>query len=117
MRKLIFALALFTGGCMTVRQDDLDAWAGAPLIDLETHPFFASIQPEIRPLSDGSKLYIYFNGGTGATSLGDTVFANKRGCSNQFLVKNGAIVRYTPVGVGGMRCMTNCSLRPASRPC
>lgn len=33
-------------------------------------------------------------------------------CNNIFTVKNGRVIRYTPIGTGGARCYTNDMLKP-----
>jgi hypothetical protein len=33
-------------------------------------------------------------------------------CNNIFYVKNGSVVRYTPIGTGGARCYTDERMRP-----
>lgn len=41
-----------------IHQEDLDAWRGAPLIELETHPVFSRLPLEKRKLSDGSEMWL-----------------------------------------------------------
>ena len=45
------ALVAALAGCATVRQPDLDAWVGAPVEAMDTHPLFLTI-PMYRTLTD-----------------------------------------------------------------
>jgi len=36
-------------------------------------------------------------------------------CNNIFYIKDGKVVRYTPIGTGGMRCYTTEQLQPHFR--
>src|SRR4051795_11633712 len=47
IRLPLLALVLTTASCAGVRQDDLQAWVGAPVSALETHPFFVAM-PVVR---------------------------------------------------------------------
>lgn len=136
----IFLICLVIGlsGCKTVRQEDLDAWRGAPLSDLETHYLFNTLPVEVRQISGGKFLYIYTNskttkplfpstvscrstssliGGTQQTQCSkDNVFGGEpttKTCSNQFITTTTTVLEYRPVG----QCYTDCSIRPESRPC
>lgn len=124
--------ALIIAGCATstpargVRQSDLEAWKGAPLIKLETHALFSSAPLTRRRLSDGSELWDYR---TCRTYQDDLRCTSSRGvfgtvdtsctgggtssscCHNQFFVRGGAVESYRPVG----RCYTDCIKRPGGR--
>lgn len=80
-----------------VRPADVAAWEGAPRLELETHPFFSTLERRVTPLSDGRELWDYPNGV----------------CHNQFFVAGSAVQAYRLVG----NCRTDCSLRPVSRGC
>ena len=43
--KLIVAIiiAVSPAGCLSVRQQDLDAWVGMPVEALDTHSFFITV--------------------------------------------------------------------------
>lgn len=130
MNKIILiCLVMALSGCKTVRQEDLDAWRGAPLSDLETHALLNSIPVEVRQISGGRFLYIYTNSATTTTPIqcqsGRTISGvgrqtqcyggNERTftCSNQFITNSTHVLQYIPVG----DCYTDCSIRPFSRPC
>lgn len=119
MRMAIVAVVVVVGGCQSalqalrqntnrpappapVRPADLEAWQGAPVMELETHPYF-SIEPrKVTPLSDGGQLWNY------TTCAGADVC-----CHSQFLVAGPVVKAYRAVG----HCFTDCTSRPASRPC
>jgi hypothetical protein len=109
-----------------IHPGDVDAWKGAPIIELERHPFFSTVPPVVQKLSDGSELRTHkncvssrediecqgvrFGALTQTTCSGEITDAC---CSHQFFVRGGVVEEYRPVG----RCHTSCSRRPASRPC
>ncbi|MDO9504894.1 hypothetical protein, partial [Hydrogenophaga sp.] len=41
--QITLTLLIALAGCATVRQADLDAWVGQPIVALETHPVFLTI--------------------------------------------------------------------------
>lgn len=132
--KKIIALTLIATltACATVRQVDVNAWVGQPVIALESHPFFITIPPVKSQLSDGSEIWNYVNGGnlSSCTGGGD-VYGRKlnstqysqfasclqrfAACNNIFYIRDGKVTQYTPVGTGGMRCYTDESLQPNFR--
>ena len=133
MKKLL-ALALIAGltGCATVRQVDLDAWVGQPIIALESHPFFITMPPVKSQLSDGSEVWNYVNGANlGTCTGGGSVYGRKldatqysqfascvqrfAACNNIFYIRDGKVTQYIPVGTGGMRCNTNEQIQPKFR--
>lgn len=113
-------------GVPRVHQDDLDAWQGRPVSDLEKHPVFLTIQAVRTKASDGTEIWNYVNGrnisqcvsGNASplsfsgykdfTACMQTVAA----CNNIFYIKDGEIERYTPIGTGGARCFTDKRVRP-----
>lgn len=119
---------LLSAGCamLGVRQADLDAWVGQPIIALETHPMFLTIPVVKTVASDGTQIWNYVNGkefgqcstsgsgllSTSAYSQVTTCMQNKMACNNIFFINDGKVLRYTPVGSGGARCITNDSTRP-----
>jgi hypothetical protein len=127
MKALTLFLVLLLTGCMTafkkVRVEDTSAWQGVSVTELETHPIFASMQLERRQLSEGGELYIYTNSRmvrspTNCHQYGNHVSCSgghtgMLSCSNQFFVKDKKVMSYNPVG----KCYTDCSARPASKPC
>jgi hypothetical protein len=119
---LILLLNVAMAACAhLVRDDDLNAWKGVPLIELETHPFFSSLPLEKRPLSNGQELWIYSNTeahADGECSDGDCQAKIKtKGCLNQFMVSGGQVLEYRPIPLHIISCVTTCKTRPASRPC
>lgn len=62
---IVAVSALTLGACVSVRQADLDAWQGVPVIELESHPIFNAMELEKKPLSDGSTMWSFTkHGGT-----------------------------------------------------
>lgn len=128
MKKLIAVIALLTiSGC--VRQVDLDSWVGQPVIALETHPIFLSIPVVKTQASDGTEIWNYVNsvnighcsgGGSIYGGLVDygtyTAYSNcvqrAGACNNIFFIRDGKIIKYTPIGSGGVRCYTTKKLQP-----
>ena len=114
---------LFAAGCASVQQEDVAAWRGATKAELQTQPLFSTLPKSVEQLDDGSELWTYSNCKTRKTAVTCTTvgaFTTCGGgnttqtcCHNQFLLKDGLVVWYRPVG----RCYMDCSTRPASRPC
>lgn len=123
MKHLLALLGLITlCACAHVRQGDLDSWRGVPVIELERHPIFSTMQIEKRKLSDGSEIWNFRNGGLmegrgACMPMGNTVICKDNSrevvCMNQFIVKDGVVREYRAIG----DCYTDCRARPASRPC
>ena len=124
----LFLLLLFAG-CATVHQEDLDAWAGHPVSDLEKHPILMTFPVVRTTVTDGTEIRDYVNGKTvSQCSGGGTVFAgyvsmatyngftncmqNFAACHGIFYIKNGIIDHVSAIGTGGMRCYTDATLRP-----
>ena len=126
LRHTIMILAIIAaGGCAGVRQEDTQAWVGAPAPALETHPVFISM-PVIRTTtSDGTEIWNYVNGRDIATcGSGGSVFTGSvdfatynsftscmksfQACNNIFIIKNGRVVQYSPVGSGGSALLHGC---------
>ena len=125
----IISFCIFLAGCVGVRQVDVDAWAGRPVLDLEVHPFFLTVPVVKTVASDGTEIWNYVNGaniggcyGAGSINLGyvnsaqysefSSCVAKFAACNNIFYIKDATVLRYSPIGTGGMRCMTNASLQP-----
>ena len=128
--SLIIVLGgLLVAGCQTVRQEDLASWVGAPVSALDAQPFFLT-RPMVRTITaDGTEIRNYVNGANvGGCSGGGSVYSGTvdmatyqqytscvsraAACNNIFYIKNGRVIRYTPIGTGGMRCYTNEAVRP-----
>jgi hypothetical protein len=132
--KFIFAAlaVLALAGCAGVRQEDLKAWEGAPVSELDTHPLFLTMQLVRTVTPDGTEIRNYVNGrNISSCSGGGSVFRGTvsaatysdftncmqafAACNNIFYVKNGVVTAYTPIGTKGMRCYTNEATRPGFR--
>lgn len=127
----IVGSVLFLTGCgggRSVRQSDLDAWVGVPVVALDTQSLFITI-PMIRTVTDtGIEIRDYVNkhnvSGCIRTSFGsatmpaNTAYANFNqfqqcssavvGCDNIFYIRDGKIVEYRPTGL----CYTDETVRP-----
>jgi hypothetical protein len=126
---LLTVIALALVGCAGVRQEDTQSWIGRPVVDLEKHPVFATMQVVRTQTSDGTEIRNYVNGraamscsGGGSAYRGIQSTANYNTfnnciqqmavCNNLFYITNGIITQFSPVGTGGARCYTNEKLRP-----
>ncbi len=130
--QLAFALivVLFLCGCATTANEDLNAWIGQPVSELDNHPVFM-IFPVVRTTAaDGTEIRDYVNGHNfegcfagGTEELADQVdFATYTrftscmqtfpACQNIFYIKNGIVERVSATSTGGARCDPNVSLRP-----
>lgn len=107
--------------CAHVREEDLVSWRNVPVLELEMHPFFSTLPLEKRPLSNGGELWIYSN--TVSTAKKDCSFGvcqavlETEGCQNQFVISKGMVLEYRPVPINIISCVTDCRVRPSSRPC
>ncbi|HVR49041.1 MAG TPA: hypothetical protein VMS38_04840 [Pseudorhodoferax sp.] len=119
------ALMAILAGCATVRQTDLDAWAGVPVAALDTHPLFVTI-PMYRTLTEGGiEIRNYVNSQAAQQcftrvearhrdhhDLEHTAFMacsdNGLVCNNLFYVQGGQVIRYAPTG----DCYTDARVRP-----
>lgn len=129
MKIWLLLLGGLLTGCATVRQGDLDAWAGVPVEALDTHSFFVTV-PMIRTVTDGGiEIRNYANGAdfarcgtvgnaaisrTGRSVTGSqfTQCSSQRVvCNNLFYIRAGKVLEYKPTG----SCFTNESVRPETR--
>jgi len=100
---------------------DIASWRGAKAIELETHTYFSTQQREVRPLSDGSAMWVYsvcstkrnakckqsaFSWTTECTARDKT-----RCCDHQFIVRDSAVESYRLLGA----CDVACGIRPDSK--
>ncbi|MBN1903503.1 MAG: hypothetical protein JW927_00235 [Deltaproteobacteria bacterium] len=135
MKLLKFiVLIVFLSSCAIpkVRQIDLDAWVGQPVVALETHPIFLTMQVVKTVASDGTQIWNYVNGKNFASCTGGgTIYNNTidfasyskftrcmqqfAACNNIFHIKDGVVQSYTPIGTGGASCYTNESAQPHFR--
>ena len=121
----------------TVRQEDLDAWVGHPVADLDVHPVFVTMTMRKTVTPDGTEIRNYVNSreatscfgggsvtpgykpaGYSAVSTGANYSqsmmcsSSTPTCNNLFYIRAGKVERYTPVGSGGTRCFTTEKLQP-----
>ena len=135
MRKLIVVVIAALISACTVRQEDLDAWVGVPVSELEKHPFFITVPVVKTVTSDGTEIWNYVNGrniggcwGSGYGNINTNGYLNTvnynqfsncvsnfAACNNIFYIKDGYVERYVPTGSGGMRCYTTEELQPGFR--
>lgn len=119
------ALVATLAGCATVQQPDLDAWVGAPVEALDTHPLFVTI-PMYRTLTDGGiEIRNYVNSKdvqqcftqvdahrSDRRYLNHSAFTtcsdNRLVCNNLFYIQGAKISRYAPTG----DCYTDERVRP-----
>lgn len=100
-----------------VRDSDLKAWPGTPVVQLQTHPLFSPMQKQVEVLPDGSELWTYHNCQSGKVRCTTSNHVTTCGgggtscCHNQFFVKDGKVTQYRPVG----NCYTDCSTRPPGK--
>ena len=127
MKKLAFVVAIeiaagHIAGCNHVRQEDLTAWEGQPVELLDKQPIFLTMHLVRTVTADGTEIRNYVNGaavgscdGGGAVARGGFVnsatysqfsscVARFAACNNIFYIKDGHVLRYSPIGTGGARC-------------
>lgn len=120
-------MILAATGC--VRAEDLEAWVGQPVAALETHPVFSTVPVVRTRASDGTEIWNYVNGrevtnceqsvrGSGGHASYATYSrvtnctSGVMACNNIFYVRNGIVLRYTPIGTGGAICYTDSRMQP-----
>src|SRR5262245_45351713 len=67
--------------------------------------------------ADGTEIRNYVNGEAVSSCYEGSCTAKMAACNNIFYIKNGYVIRYTPVGTGGMKCFTDERTSPCLRPC
>ena len=125
---IVVALACMLAGCATktVRQQDLDAWAGVPVEALDTHTLFIGL-PMVKTMSTGGlEIRNYANAtdgqncfttgaGAGGQLVSGTAFttcsSNRVVCNNIFYIRGGKVIEYAPTG----SCYTDETVLPQSR--
>lgn len=122
MRTVMIAM-LAASACASVRTSDLDAWRGVRADEVRVHPLFSSLPKQSERLDDGGELWTFTNCAPGVTPrvcnpVGNALVCSggaqyQACCNNQFLVRGSTVEWYRVSG----QCRTDCSLRPASRPC
>lgn len=132
MRIVGFALACaaLVAGCASVHQEDLDAWKGRPVSDLDKHPLTLVASNVVRVVTaDGTEMRDYVNGQNVAQcSSGGSVFRGTvnmasyngfmscmqrfQACHSIYTIKDGVVQSVSAIGTGGARCYTNETMRP-----
>ncbi|WP_136626624.1 hypothetical protein [Bradyrhizobium macuxiense] len=137
LAAVLLMLSLSLTGCLSVRQEDVDAWTGRPVGELDVHPVFLTMKMMRTVTPDGTEIRNYVNskdvmscGGGGAVTPGfkpqgysaiaaPTTYSSNvmctsstPTCNNLFYIKGGIVQRFTPVGSGGARCFTDERMRP-----
>lgn len=123
----LLSVITFFSGCSILRKvhsEDLQAWQGVHVSELETHPAYSVMNLRKQELSTGDLLFDYIdsktytedidcntNSGQTTCSGGETYTVS---CHHQFFVKDNKIREYRTLG---KRCFTDCSRRPASNKC
>ena len=126
--RVFTAIALVAGvvsGCATVRQQDLDAWVGAPVEALDAHPLFLTM-PMYRAQTDrGVETRNYVNSKeveqcftSAGARRGDKSYVSHTAfttcsqssvvCNNIFYIQGGKVIRYAPTGA----CYTDNTVLP-----
>lgn len=114
-------------GCATVRQEDLDAWKGVSVEELDTHTLFLTVPMTRTFTSQGIEVRNYTNGkaaaacvtngsskSAGAKTSGtafSTCTSQDVVCNNLFYIQGGKVIEYAPVG----QCFTDERVRPQFR--
>ena len=124
----LITLALFIHGCAgkVVRQEDLNAWVGVSVEELDTHSLFLTLPVaktitdsgvEVRVYSNKQNISSCFDTGNldGKAYSNDATFTAIQncssrivGCDNIFYIKDKMVVEYKPVG----QCYTDATLQP-----
>ncbi len=130
MRLIILLITVLLTSCATVRQSDLDAWAGVPVIALDTHSLLLGY-PMIKTFTDtGIEIRIYSEkigvsscagSGFGSANLqrGSTLSSANFtayqsctsrlvGCDGIFYIRDGKVIEAKVAG----SCYTDKSYRP-----
>ncbi len=117
----IIIISFLLNGCLaaaslSVRQSDLDAWAGKPVKALDTHPLFLTMRLERTFTEDGIEIRNYVNEATRnvCTTIGYNMVCNeiKGACNNIFYIQEGVVIEYRPTPSGKVRCYTDDRTRP-----
>ena len=122
---VISIVAAVVAGCATVRQQDLDAWAGVPVEALDAHPVFLTMPVYRTQTESGIEIRNYVNSkdieqcfARSGVRHGDNKYVSHSVfmtcsdthlvCNNLFYVQIGKVTRYAPTG----NCYTDDSVRP-----
>jgi hypothetical protein len=112
---LFFLLTSFLLSCVST--EDLNAWKGVPVNQLDTHSFWVTIPLIKTQTANGIEIRNYRNGRFASSCYANSylpyqVFVNCNSgeivCNNLFYIKDGIVLEYKPVG----RCRTARFLQP-----
>ena len=132
MKRLLAVMLL--AGCdphyatHPVRPDDEEAWKGQPIIEIEKHGVFSTLERQERTLSDGTHWWVFQQCRQGNVECRTGTFAtpgpggqavvggsrttcsggNVRCCFHQFTIEEGRVAEYHARG----DCWVNCEMRP-----
>jgi hypothetical protein len=125
----VLTAAFLLTACAHVHLEDTQAWEGAPVSALDLHPLFLTLPVVRTQAADGTEIRDYVNGrdvqscGGGGAIFSNTVnmatysqfsgcMQSHPACHNIFYIKDGRVIRFTPIGTGGAHCYTDERLRP-----
>lgn len=105
------------------------AWKGRPMIEVESHPVFSTMQSRMQELSDGSAIVHHVRCASWrepdrVTSVGGTNWAattvrhGEEGtacCDRQFVVRDGRVEEYRQVPSMGGTCSAEAAFYPGGR--
>ncbi|ACB94260.1 hypothetical protein [Beijerinckia indica] len=114
MRTLLIGFGIISlAACATVRQSDVDAWAGQPVDVLDRHPLFLTMKLEKSYAEDGTEIRNYVNSRVNTSCVGLAFCTSQQmACNNIFYIKDGHVIRYAPTPSGGARCFTDDQVLP-----
>jgi|CXWL01.1.fsa_nt_gi hypothetical protein len=131
MRSItILLVTALLAGCATVRQSDLDAWVGVPVIALDTHSLLLGF-PMVRTITDSGIEIRNYSERIGVSSCNGSGFVSANssrgntlshanfnayqscisrviGCDGIFYIREGKVIEAKVVG----HCYTDESYRP-----
>ena len=123
---LIVSLAALVYGCVSVRQQDIDAWVGVPVEALDTHSDLRTVLMYRKNEGNGIEIRNYMNGrrrdvakcwrisGGGKSGRYVNTFTTCPDglivCNNIFYIKDGKVIEYAPTG----QCL-NETVQPQAR--
>jgi hypothetical protein len=126
-----FFIVLFISGCAfkSVRQQDLNAWEGVSVEELDRHSLFLTLPLIKTKTESGVEIRVYPNKvnlgscyGSGSVntngylnysqfSMYQNCSSQLVGCDNIFYIKDKKVLEYKPVG----RCYTDETVQPEKR--
>lgn len=118
---------------VATRQETARSWSGATLLELESHPYYAPLRKAVKPLSDGTSMWIYTtcvaqnrSSDCQAIATGNRYVTSASGhceesggglmcCHNEFRIRDDRVVSMQMSG----KCFwdEDCAKRPDSASC